>query len=286
VTSDLQAGTGVSRLGPTAGILAQFIVLGVLAATIGLHATGWVAGTAFAVVTWAAVTRALNRSGMRGLGPANAVTLARATLVGGVTALVADATALFADATAAVAHAVRGAMSDTVAGAASAALPTPDPVIPSGSLAVLVGVAAVALVLDAVDGQVARRTGSSTPLGARFDMETDAFLILVLSVFVASSLGWWVLAIGALRYFFVAAAWALAWLKGPLPPRFSRKTVAAVQGIVLVVASAGVLPTPLAIAVVGTSLALLIWSFARDIHWLWTVRPAALDREAAPLRAI
>jgi phosphatidylglycerophosphate synthase len=281
VTSDLQAGTGVSRLGPTAGILAQFIVLGVLAATIGLHTTGWVVGTAYAVVTWAAVTRALNRSGMRGLGPANAVTLARATLVGGVTALVVDATALFAGATAAVSHAVSGTMSDTIAGTASAAAPAPDPVVHPNSLAFLIALAAVALVLDAVDGQVARRTGTSTPLGARFDMETDAFLILVLSVFVASSLGWWVLAIGALRYLFVAAAWALPWLKAPLPPRFARKTVAAVQGIVLVVAGAGVLPTALSIAVVGTSLALLIWSFGRDIQWLWSVRPAAVTRETA-----
>ena len=39
--------------------------------------------------------------------------------------------------------------------------------------------------LDAVDGQVARRTGTVSALGARFDMEVDAFLILVLSVYVA-----------------------------------------------------------------------------------------------------
>ena len=39
-----------------------------------------------------------------------------------------------------------------------------------------------ALALDGVDGQVARRTGTASELGARFDMEVDAFLILVLSV--------------------------------------------------------------------------------------------------------
>ena len=37
-------------------------------------------------------------------------------------------------------------------------------------------------VLDAVDGHVARRTGTATAFGARFDMEVDAFLIVVLSV--------------------------------------------------------------------------------------------------------
>ena len=35
--------------------------------------------------------------------------------------------------------------------------------------------------LDLVDGWVARRTGTASPFGARFDLETDAALILVLS---------------------------------------------------------------------------------------------------------
>ena len=55
----------------------------------------------------------------------------------------------------------------------------------------------VALLLDWVDGQVARRTHTESAFGARFDMEVDAFLILVLSVYVASTTGWWVLIIGA-----------------------------------------------------------------------------------------
>ena len=112
----------------------------------------------------------------------------------------------------------------------------------------LVAIAIVALVLDAVDGQVARRTGTSSGLGARFDMEVDAFLILVLSVYVARSMGAWVLAIGAMRYAFVVASWALRWMRGPLPPRYWRKVVAATQGVVLVVVAADVLPAPLTVA--------------------------------------
>ena len=42
-----------------------------------------------------------------------------------------------------------------------------------------------ALALDAVDGRVARRTGTVTAFGGRFDGEVDAFLILVLSVAAA-----------------------------------------------------------------------------------------------------
>ena len=96
----------------------------------------------------------------------------------------------------------------------------------------LVTLAVVALALDAVDGWVARRTGTASPLGARFDGEVDAFLILVLSVYVARSAGAWVLAIGAARYAFLAAGWLLPWMREPLPPRYWRKVVAATQGIV------------------------------------------------------
>jgi len=218
--------------GPTAGAAVQFVLLGALAAGVGLGTAGWVTGAVYAAGTWIMLSRAMRRSGMSLLGPANQVTLARATLVGGVAALAADS--------------LRG----------------PIPV------AALVTLAAVALALDGVDGQVARRTGSTTPLGARFDMEVDAVLIMVLSVVAAGTLGLWVLAIGAFRYAFVAAAWALPWLKAPLPPRFSRKVVAAAQGVVLVVAVSALLPYAASLALVALSLAVLVWSFAVDITWL------------------
>ena len=100
----------------------------------------------------------------------------------------------------------------------------------------------VALVLDAVDGWVARHTGTASPLGARFDGEVDALLILVLSVYVSNSIGPWVLVIGAARYLFLVAGWLLPWMRAQLPPRYWRKTVAAIQGITLTVAAADVLP--------------------------------------------
>src|SRR5919199_1802310 len=66
--------------------------------------------------------------------------------------------------------------------------------------------------LDCVDGQVARRTRTTSALGARFDMEVDAFLLLVLSVVVARAAGPWVLAIGLMRYAYVAGGALLPWL--------------------------------------------------------------------------
>jgi phosphatidylglycerophosphate synthase len=167
------------------------------------------------------------------LGPADRVTLGRTTLVGGVTTLVADS------------------------------LTRSEPA------AVLVPLAAVALSLDAVDGWVARRTGTVSAFGARFDMEVDTFLILVLSGFVARSLGGWVLAIGLMRYAFVAAGWVVPWLRAELPARYWRKVVAATQGVVLVVAASGLPPRPAAVALVALALALLVESFGRDVGWLW-----------------
>ncbi|MFJ6572650.1 CDP-alcohol phosphatidyltransferase family protein [Streptomyces sp. NPDC091292] len=226
-------GTNLTRHETSVGAGAQILVLALLGAALGLGPAGWLTGLAFTAVTWAVLTRAVHRTWPRPFGPANRVTLARATLVGGVTALVADS------------------------------FESPPPVT------VLVALVTVALVLDAVDGHVARRTGTSSPLGARFDMEVDAFLILVLSVYVAASLGAWVVLIGAMRYAFVAAARALPWLRSPLPPSTARKTVAALQGVVLLVTGADVLGRGAATALVFLALAALVWSFGRDVRWLW-----------------
>ena len=125
-----------------------------------------------------------------------------------------------------------------------------------------------ALALDFVDGLVARRTGTSSDAGARLDMEMDAALLLVLSVIATQSLGWWVLAVGGMRYVFVAASWVRPRLAGELPFSSFRRVVAAVQGITLAVALAPVLPLPVARAAVTISLGLLVVSFARDVLWL------------------
>ena len=162
------------------------------------------------------------------LGPASRVTLARAVLIGGVIALVVD-----------------------------------------GSHAELLAIlAAVALALDAVDGVVARRTGTVSALGARFDMEADAALLLALSVAAVEQVGLWVLAIGLMRYVFAAAGAAAPWLRAGLPFSRSRKVVAAWQGVTLAVVVSRVCPDWLATAGAALSLALLTWSFARDTVWL------------------
>jgi phosphatidylglycerophosphate synthase len=137
-------------------------------------------------------------------------------------------------------------------------------------------------VLDAVDGEVARRTGTANPVGARFDGEVDAFLILVLSIAVARDYGGWVLAIGAARYVLLVAGWAVRWLAAPLPPRFWGKVVAAVQGVVLTVVVSGVLPRPVATIALLVALLLLAESFGRSVVWLY--RTGAGPRSRTVLR--
>jgi phosphatidylglycerophosphate synthase len=139
------------------------------------------------------------------------------------------------------------------------------------AVALLTAVAAVALVLDGVDGWVARRTGTATPFGARFDMEVDAFLVLALSVHVARELGAWALLIGSARYLLLAATWVWPWLARDLPPRYWAKVVAVVQGVVLVAAGSGLLPTGVATVAVVVALLLLAESFGHQVVQLWSL---------------
>ena len=219
-------------------LIAQVLLLAVLGGTVGLSVTGWAIGPICGVITNAALARGLSRHGFNRLRAANWVTFARASLAVGVAGLVADSFAHRAPVT------------------------------------LLVSISALALALDFVDGWVARRTRTTAPLGAWLDGEVDAFLILVLSVYVARSAGVWVLAIGAARYVFLAAGWPLPWMRARLPPRYWRKVVAATQGVVLTTAAAAVLPPRVNQAILVGALLLLAESFGRDVWWLWTHRQA------------
>ena len=219
--------------GPLAGLAGVLALLGTLEAAVGLGGLGWGLGVACGTVGCGFLAGALSRHRATRLGPANAVTLVRFVLGCGVAALTADAFA------------------------------RPVPVT------LLVALSAVALSTDRVDGWVARRRHVASALGARFDMEVDAFLILVLSVYVAHTTAWWVLAIGAWRYVLVAAQVMLPRLRGSVPPRYWCKVVAVLQGVVLVVAAAGVLPAEVSQTALAVALLLLTESFGREIGQRW-----------------
>lgn len=222
-------------------LLAQSALAVLLAAVLGLGPLGWVVAAGYGLGVTGLVARGASTHGLARLGPADLVTLLRAVLVGGVAALVADAF-------------VR---------------PLPA--------AVLTAIVVVALALDGVDGRVARATATVSRFGARFDEEVDAFLLLVLSVHAARSVGWWVLAIGGARYAYAAAGLLLPWLRGPLPPRYWGKVVAATQGVVLAVAVSGLLPEPVVALLLAAALAALAESFAHSVRWRWRVEGRAAD---------
>ena len=226
------------------GMLATAAVLGIVSATAGLGVAGWIAGLASGSAAGLLIATARMRSDQPSVHPADWVTLTRAVLVAGVAGLVADSFS--------------------------------RPV----SITALVTLSIVALVLDAVDGQVARRTSTATPLGARLDGEVDAFLILLLSITVSRDYGWWVLAIGAARYALLLAGWLIPWLAATLPTRHWRKVVAAVEGIVLTVAASGLLDHLVGMIAVGVALLLLAESFGRDVKWLYRTGAGPRTRRA------
>ena len=230
------------------GILATAALLGVVSAASGLGVAGWIAGLAAGSAAPALIATARMRSDQPTVHPADWVTLTRAVLCAAVAGLVA----------------------------ASFGRPV--------SITALVTLSAVALALDAVDGQVARRTGTATTLGGRIDGEVDAFLILLLSIAVSRAYGSWVLAIGAARYAFLLAGWLIPWLAAPLPPRYWRKVVAAVQGIVLTIAASGLLGLLTGLIAVAAALLLLAESFGHDVIWLY--RTGAGSRTRLALRGV
>jgi hypothetical protein len=110
-------------------------------------------------------------------------------------------------------------------------------------------------------------------------MEVDAFAILVLAVTIvkAAAVPYWVLAIGAMRYLYLAAGWVLPLLRRPLPPHSvadrRRKTIAVIQSAALLIALAPATSSSWAATICAAALCLLTYSFAADIVMLVSTRP-------------
>jgi phosphatidylglycerophosphate synthase len=219
-----------------------------LAAALGLGATYVAASLAIAAAGAVAVLRHLpGRHPHARFGPANAVTLARAVPV----ALVAGLAVAPASAAAATFAALAGA---------------------------------VAAILDGLDGRLARRHGVESPFGARFDMETDALLVMALAVLAWrwDRAGAWVLLSGLMRYLFVAAGALLPWMRRPLPPRWRRQAVCVVQIVVLLAVVAPLLPAAASASLAFAGLVVLAGSFAADIAWLARRARIPLEAEVSP----
>ncbi|MFM7343760.1 MAG: FkbM family methyltransferase [Tagaea sp.] len=126
--------------------------------------------------------------------------------------------------------------------------------------------AALLLAADGLDGWLARRNKTASGFGARFDMEIDSALMLVLAILAARVECAWLLLLGVPRYIFVAASFVWPFLSDPLPHSERRRIVCVVQGVGLI---AAVFPWDGGAWVALAALAALLWSFAVDVLWLW-----------------
>jgi len=135
---------------------------------------------------------------------------------------------------------------------------------------VAVSIATLAACLDALDGHLARRQGTASTFGARFDMEADAGLILILSLLAwqFDKAGPWVLAAGLMRYAFVLAGLWLPWLRTALPASMRRQTGCVVQVVALIGCLLPLIPLPWSAVLAACGLGVLTASFAMDITWL------------------
>lgn len=134
----------------------------------------------------------------------------------------------------------------------------------------LVGMVLFTLALDGIDGYLARRYGQESAFGARFDMEIDALMILILSCAAAllDKAGAWVVLIGLMRYGFIVAGWVDSRLEGELFPSLRRKVICVLQISALCLLLVPFVMPPLSTGIALISLVLLTYSFAVDIRYL------------------
>lgn len=141
-------------------------------------------------------------------------------------------------------------------------------------------IATIAAALDALDGHLARRHGTESTFGARFDVETDAMLLmaLCLTLWLFERTGAWILLVAGMRYLFVAASTVWPWLARPLPYSRRRRAICALQMVVLIAALAPVLPHPLVVTITSLAATALVLSFAADIAALSRDRKKPITR--------
>ena len=231
---------------PNAGTLANF-GLGMVALFAGVHAFQFLWGLplqslfqalgVYAAISILVLIQLRHHVPRKEFGAANRITLARAVIV-----------ALFAG----------------VVGHSS--------MITDAGLWLLLSLAAMAFVLDGLDGWIARRLNIQSTFGAGFDMEVDAAFILILAVLVweYDKVGAWVLLAGIMRYLFIIARWPVHALRRSLPPSRRRQAACATQSMALLFALCPIVEPFAASSVNGVALSFLIISFGRDIFFLLT----------------
>jgi phosphatidylglycerophosphate synthase len=142
---------------------------------------------------------------------------------------------------------------------------------PSGVALGIAGASMLLAVLDGVDGWLARRSGLASAFGARFDMEVDALLVMILSLLIwqYGKAPWWIVLAGLLRYAFVVSGWIWPRMGAPLPPSRRRRLVCVIQIVGLSVVMLPAIVQPASTWLAALLLLVLSGSFFVDTLLLW-----------------
>lgn len=136
------------------------------------------------------------------------------------------------------------------------------------------------LLLDGVDGYAARRDGTCSPFGARFDIELDALFVLLACGWLwwAGKAQAWVLLGGMPHYLFLFGRYWWPGCRRSLAPSRRRGTIGMVQAGVLTGCLAPITGPPLTTLALGLALLLVAISFWLD---LWPLPRPGLNSSAA-----
>jgi CDP-diacylglycerol--glycerol-3-phosphate 3-phosphatidyltransferase len=112
-----------------------------------------------------------------------------------------------------------------------------------------------AVLMDGIDGILARTTGNVTVLGEFLDMEMDSLTVLVgsLAVFLSGKADGWILLVGTARYLYVGGQWLLKRSRRPLLPLAKKSSRRALAGLMMGFLAAAMFPVfyPPAIKVIS-----------------------------------
>ena len=123
----------------------------------------------------------------------------------------------------------------------------------------------IAIVLDGVDGFLARKFDQSSRVGEGIDMESDAFMVLLISWmhFDSGSLPWWILIPGGLRYYYELGFFWLRDQGADVPSKRIRATVAVIFFVALL--TPFILSSKLSLIIVCIASTLIVLSFIASI---------------------
>ena len=136
---------------------------------------------------------------------------------------------------------------------------------------VFILLAIIALLLDGLDGFIARKYDQVSKFGELIDQEADNFLMFVMSIslYLNREIGLYVFLIPAYRYIFIISMAKYPWLKYTLPNSRLRKVGCVGTILIMIISQDPYITNDVTVFLVILSLIIITFSFSRDIIWLY-----------------